>query len=174
MIARKQEISFQRNQSIDAWPGAPATLLRKERINIAHATMRLRRGESGECILPGKAHEAQEFLRSVSRVILTFSLIKLDKVRRAVGACEFENVEGSMGADLTHISVERPKYDPCDPCSFSEPLRISPGVHCQEFDRSHHRRGVPDRSCTPLAIIALTESAIRAAPHLRAMKGWLS
>lgn len=86
MIARKQEISLQLNQSIDALPGAPAALLRKERIDIAHAAMRLRRGESGECfILAGRAHKPPEFPRSVSRVMLTFSLIKLDKVRRALG-----------------------------------------------------------------------------------------
>ena len=97
MIARKQEISLQLNQSIDALPGAPAALLRKERIDIAHAAMRLRREESGECfILAGRAHKPPEFLRSVSRVMLTFSLIKLDKVRRAFGACEFESVEGSL------------------------------------------------------------------------------
>ena len=99
MIARKQEISLQLNQSIDALPGAPAALLRKERIDIAHAAMRLRRGESGECfILAGRAHKPPEFLRSVSRVVLTFSLIKLDKVRRAFGACEFESVAGSREA----------------------------------------------------------------------------
>jgi hypothetical protein len=163
MIARKQEISLQFNQSIDAVPGAPATLLGKERIDFAHATMRLRRGES-VFIPAGIAHKPPELLRTVSRVILAFSLIKLDKVRRVVAACEFESVEGSMGADLTLISVERPKYDPCDPCSFSEPLRISPGFHCQEFDRSHHRRGVPDRSCTQLAITALTEKATSRGP----------
>jgi hypothetical protein len=175
MIARKQEISLQLNQLIDVWPDAPAALLRKERIDIAHATMRLRRGESGECFsLAGKAHEAQEFLRSISRVILTFILIKLDKVRRAVGAREFESVEGSIGADLTHISIERPKYDPCDPCSFSETLRISPGFHCQEIDRSHHRRGVPDRSAPRSQSLLSPKQRLRAAPHLRPTKGWLS
>ena len=101
MIARKQEISLQLNQSIGAWPGARVALLRKERIGIAYAAMRLRRDNSRECfLLAGRAHKHPEFLRSVSRVVLTFSLIKLDKVRRAFGACEFESAEGSLGKRL--------------------------------------------------------------------------
>jgi hypothetical protein len=112
MIARKQQISLQLNQLIDAlllggvfWlrhflrstklaaldsledvPGfafiflrldvhsrsvltlpclaAPAALLLKERIYIAHRTMRLRRGGTGErIILAGEADKAHKFLR---------------------------------------------------------------------------------------------------------------
>jgi hypothetical protein len=165
MIARKQEISLQLNQSIDAVPGAPATPLRKERVDIAHATMRLRRGESGEClILAGRGHKPPELLQCVSRVILAFSPIKLDKVRRAVGTCEFESGEGSMGADLTHISVKRPML-------VFGATRISPGFHGQEFGRSHHRRGVPDRSCTQLAISVLTETATSRGPASSGKEG---
>jgi len=138
MIARKQEISLQLNQLIDPLLlgrsvlilfclAAPAALLLKERIHIAHRTMRLRRGEAGErIILGGEADNAHRILQgfspsqrleihvvhivdlehlgtealvdaihrhNVDRVILTFGRIELDKVRRAVEACEVEGVE---------------------------------------------------------------------------------
>ena len=124
---------------------APAALLLKERIYIAHRTMRLRRGESGErIILAGEADKARKILQSfspsqrleiqvveivdlehldtealvdaihrhnVGRVILTFSRIELDKVRRAVEACELEGVEVWLSADFIHTSVARPTYE---------------------------------------------------------------
>ena len=78
MIARKQEISLQLNQFIDALflgrsvsipfcLAAAAAQLLKERIYIAHRTMRLRRGETGErIILGGEAHKAHRILQGFS------------------------------------------------------------------------------------------------------------
>jgi len=78
MIARKQEISLQPNQLIDPLLlgrsvsilfclAAPAALLLKERIHIAHRTMRLRRGEAGErIILGGEADNAHRILQGFS------------------------------------------------------------------------------------------------------------
>ena len=78
MIARKQEISLQLNQLIDALLlgrsvlilfclAAPAALLLKERIYIAHRPMRLGRGETGErIILAGEADKAHKILQGFS------------------------------------------------------------------------------------------------------------
>ncbi|HEY5706843.1 MAG TPA: sugar transferase [Terrimicrobiaceae bacterium] len=124
---------------------ASAALLLKERIYIAHRTMRLRRGESGErIILAGEIDKAHKILQgfspsqrleiqvvdivdleqlgtealvdaihrhNVGRVILTFSRIQLDKVRRAVEACEVEGIETWLSADFIHTSVARPTFE---------------------------------------------------------------
>jgi exopolysaccharide biosynthesis polyprenyl glycosylphosphotransferase len=44
-------------------------------------------------------------------VILTFSRIELDKVRRAIEACEVEGVEAWLSADFVHTSVARPSFE---------------------------------------------------------------
>jgi len=156
MIARKQETSLQLNQLIDALLlgrsvlilfclAAPAALLLKERIYIAHRTMRLGRGETGErIILAGEADKAHKILQgfsasqrleihvahivdlehlgtealvdaihrhNVGRVTPTFGRIELDKVRRAVEACEAEGVEAWLSADFVHTSVARPTFE---------------------------------------------------------------
>ena len=124
---------------------APAALLLKERIYIAHRTMRLRHGETGErIILAGETDKAQKILQgfspsqrleiqvadivdlehlgtealveaihrhNVGRVILMFSRIELDKVRRAIEACEVEGVEAWLSADFVHTSVARPSFE---------------------------------------------------------------
>jgi exopolysaccharide biosynthesis polyprenyl glycosylphosphotransferase len=48
---------------------------------------------------------------NVGRVILTFSRIELDKVRRAIEACEVEGVEAWLSADFVHTSVARPSFE---------------------------------------------------------------
>jgi FlaA1/EpsC-like NDP-sugar epimerase len=155
MIARKQEINLQLSQLIDALflgrsvlilfcLAAPAALLLKERIYIAHRTMRLRRGETGErIILAGEADKAHKILQgfstsqrleihvvhivdlehlgtealadailrhNVGRVILTFGRIELDKVRRAVEACEVEGVEARLLRPRICLRQVRPGF----------------------------------------------------------------
>ena len=77
MIARKQEISLQLNQLIDALLlgrsvlvlfclAAPTALLLKERICIAHRPMRLGRGETGERIILAGEAEAHKILQGFS------------------------------------------------------------------------------------------------------------
>lgn len=48
---------------------------------------------------------------NVGRVILTFSRIELDKVQRAIEACEVEGVEAWLSADFIHTSVARPTFE---------------------------------------------------------------
>ncbi len=48
---------------------------------------------------------------SVGRVVLAFSCIELDKVQRAIEACEIEGVEAWLNADFIHTSVARPTYE---------------------------------------------------------------
>lgn len=48
---------------------------------------------------------------SVGRVILAFGRIELDKVQRAVEACEVEGVEAWLNADFIRTSVARPAYE---------------------------------------------------------------
>jgi exopolysaccharide biosynthesis polyprenyl glycosylphosphotransferase len=48
---------------------------------------------------------------TVGRVILTFSRIELDKVQRAIEACEVEGVEAWLSADFIHTSVARPTFE---------------------------------------------------------------
>jgi FlaA1/EpsC-like NDP-sugar epimerase len=141
---------------------APAALLLKERIYIAHRTMRLRRGETGErIILAGETDKAHRILQgfspsqrleiqvvdivdlehrdtealvdaihrqNVGRVILTFSRIEPDKVRRAIEACELEGVEAWLSADFIHTSVAAARALASGPCSFFEPSRSYPGL----------------------------------------------
>ena len=48
---------------------------------------------------------------AVGRVILTFHHMELDKVQRAIEACEIEGVEAWLNADFIHTSVARPSYE---------------------------------------------------------------
>lgn len=48
---------------------------------------------------------------SVGRVILAFDLVQLDKVQRAIEACETEGVEAWLSADFIHTSVAKPTYE---------------------------------------------------------------
>ena len=48
---------------------------------------------------------------AVGRVVLTFHRMELDKVQRAIEACEIEGVEAWLNADFIHTSVARPSYD---------------------------------------------------------------
>ena len=48
---------------------------------------------------------------AVGRVVLAFQHIELDKVQRAIEACETEGVEAWLNADFIHTSVARPSYD---------------------------------------------------------------
>ncbi len=48
---------------------------------------------------------------NVGRVILTFSRIEMDKVQRAIEACEVEGVEVWLSADFIHTSVARPTFE---------------------------------------------------------------
>lgn len=48
---------------------------------------------------------------AVGRVVLAFHRIELDKVQRAIEACETEGVEAWLNADFIHTSVARPSYD---------------------------------------------------------------
>jgi len=48
---------------------------------------------------------------AVGRVVLAFRRIELDKVQRAIEACEIEGVEAWLNADFIHTSVARPSYD---------------------------------------------------------------
>ena len=48
---------------------------------------------------------------AVGRVVLTFHRMELDKVQRAIEACETEGVEAWLNADFIHTSVARPSYE---------------------------------------------------------------
>jgi exopolysaccharide biosynthesis polyprenyl glycosylphosphotransferase len=48
---------------------------------------------------------------SVGRVILAFSRLQMDKVQRAIEACEVEGVEAWLSADFIRTSVARPTYE---------------------------------------------------------------
>jgi exopolysaccharide biosynthesis polyprenyl glycosylphosphotransferase len=48
---------------------------------------------------------------NVGRVILTFSRIEMDKVQRAIEACEVEGVEVWLSADFIRTSVARPTFE---------------------------------------------------------------
>jgi exopolysaccharide biosynthesis polyprenyl glycosylphosphotransferase len=48
---------------------------------------------------------------SVGRVILAFSRLQMDKVQRAIEACEVEGVEAWLNADFIRTSVARPTYE---------------------------------------------------------------
>jgi exopolysaccharide biosynthesis polyprenyl glycosylphosphotransferase len=48
---------------------------------------------------------------SVGRVILAFQHIDLDRVQRAIEACETEGVEAWLNADFIHTSTARPSYE---------------------------------------------------------------
>ncbi len=48
---------------------------------------------------------------AVGRVVLSFHRMELDKVQRAIDACEIEGVEAWLNADFIHTSVARPSYD---------------------------------------------------------------
>ncbi len=48
---------------------------------------------------------------AVGRVVLAFHHIELDKVQRAIEACETEGVEAWLNADFIHTSFARPSYD---------------------------------------------------------------
>ena len=48
---------------------------------------------------------------NVGRVILTFSRIEMDKVQRAIEACEVEGVEAWLSADFIRTSVARPTFE---------------------------------------------------------------
>lgn len=49
--------------------------------------------------------------QSVGRVILAFSRLEMDKVQRAIEACEVEGVEAWLSADFIRTSVARPTYE---------------------------------------------------------------
>ena len=48
---------------------------------------------------------------NVGRVVLAFSRIELDKVQRAIEACEVEGVEAWLSADFIHTSVAQTTYE---------------------------------------------------------------
>lgn len=48
---------------------------------------------------------------SVGRVILAFGRLEMDKVQRAIEACEVEGVEAWLSADFIRTSVARPTYE---------------------------------------------------------------
>ncbi|HEY5777122.1 MAG TPA: sugar transferase [Terrimicrobiaceae bacterium] len=48
---------------------------------------------------------------NIGRVILTFSRMEMDKVQRAIEACEVEGVEAWLSADFIHTSVARPTFE---------------------------------------------------------------
>jgi len=48
---------------------------------------------------------------NVGRVVLAFSHIELDRVQRAIEACEVEGVEAWLSADFIQTSVARPTYE---------------------------------------------------------------
>lgn len=48
---------------------------------------------------------------NIGRVVLAFSHIELDKVQRAIEACEVEGVEAWLSADFIQTSVARPTYE---------------------------------------------------------------
>ena len=48
---------------------------------------------------------------AVGRVVLAFQRIEIDKVQRAIEACETEGVEAWLSADFIHTSTARPSYD---------------------------------------------------------------
>lgn len=48
---------------------------------------------------------------NVGRVILAFSRLEMDKVQRAIEACEVEGVEAWLSADFIHTSIARPTYE---------------------------------------------------------------
>jgi len=48
---------------------------------------------------------------SVGRVVLTFHRMELDKVQRAIEACETEGVEAWLNANFIHTAVARPSYE---------------------------------------------------------------
>lgn len=48
---------------------------------------------------------------SVGRVVLCFQNMEMDKVQRAIEACELEGVEAWLGAEFIHTSVARPAFD---------------------------------------------------------------
>jgi exopolysaccharide biosynthesis polyprenyl glycosylphosphotransferase len=48
---------------------------------------------------------------SVGRVILAFSRLEMEKVQRAIEACEVEGVEAWLSADFIRTSVARPTYE---------------------------------------------------------------
>lgn len=50
-------------------------------------------------------------LHSVGRVILAFKSLDLDRVQRAIEACEIEGVEAWLNADFIHTSTARPSYE---------------------------------------------------------------
>jgi exopolysaccharide biosynthesis polyprenyl glycosylphosphotransferase len=49
--------------------------------------------------------------QSVGRVILAFSRLEMDKVQRAIEACEVEGVEAWLSADFIRTSVAKPTYE---------------------------------------------------------------
>jgi len=48
---------------------------------------------------------------SVGRVVLAFSRLELDKVQRAIEACEIEGVEAWLSVDFIRTSVAKPTYE---------------------------------------------------------------
>jgi exopolysaccharide biosynthesis polyprenyl glycosylphosphotransferase len=48
---------------------------------------------------------------NVGRVVLAFSKLELDKVQRAIEACEIEGVEAWLSVDFIRTSVARPTYE---------------------------------------------------------------
>lgn len=49
--------------------------------------------------------------QSVGRVILAFSRLEMEKVQKAIEACEVEGVEAWLSADFIRTSVARPTYE---------------------------------------------------------------
>ncbi len=48
---------------------------------------------------------------NIGRVVLAFSRLEMDRVQRAIEACETEGVEAWLSADFIHTSVARPTYE---------------------------------------------------------------
>lgn len=64
---------------------------------------------------------------NVGRVILAFSKLQLDKVQRAIEACEIEGVEAWLNVDFIRTSVAKPTYESLGPRSMLV-FRATPDV----------------------------------------------
>ena len=64
---------------------------------------------------------------NVGRVVLAFSRLELDKVQRAIEACEIEGVEAWLSVDFIRTSVAKPAYEDLGPMPMLV-FRVTPDL----------------------------------------------
>lgn len=98
---------------------------------------------------------------SVGRVLLAFSRMELDKVQRAIEACETEGVEAWLSADFIRTSVAKPNYETLG----HRPMLVFRAT--PEVSWALLLKGVIDRSVAFIMLIGLLPIIIAAALAVR-------